>query len=115
MIYFTMTTSSSMEEGLAVQLSDQGEVEAHTTGSVLGVVMSSVEIDGVSFATKIYSAGGGGVPMILGADWDGMPSRFQFVNGQVEPITSGGDGWLVPSHPIKAKTQGNIVVGAIYQ
>ena len=116
MIYYTVTTSTQFTEGEAVQVSDIGVIETYTTGDVLGVVMSSTEIDETSFATKIYSAGGGGVVMVLASSWNGAPSRFRFVSGgRIEPAATGGDGWMIPDHPPVARNAGDIVRAAIYK
>ena len=110
-----LSTDTQFTEGEAVQRSSTGTVEPHTTGDVLGVVMESTAVNETTFATKLYSAGGGGVKMILGTAWDGTPSRFRFVSGRVEPITSGGDGWLIPDYPASPKSAGDVVRGGIYK
>jgi hypothetical protein len=117
MIYYTLSTSSSFTVGEAVQTASGGGIEAHTTGEVLGVVLSSISLndENTEYATKVYSAGGGGVEMILGAAWDGSPSRFQFVTGRVQPVSTGGDGWLIPDYPATSKAAGDSVRGAIYK
>jgi hypothetical protein len=117
MIYYTLSTPSSFPVGEAVQTSSGGGIEAHTTGEVLGVVLSSVSLndENTEFATKIYSAGGGGVEMILGSAWDGSPSRFEFAQGRVQPVSTGGDGWLIPDYPAVSKVAGDTVRGAIYK
>lgn len=117
MIYFTISTNSPFPVGEAVQGSPNGGIESHTTGEVLGVVLASVSVndENTEYATKIYSAGGGGVPMILGSNWDGAPSRLRFVQGRVEPVLSGGDGWLIPDYPPSPKIAGDTVKGAIYK
>jgi hypothetical protein len=113
MIYYTVQTSSSFLVGEAVEKSGS-TISSHSTGQVLGVVMSSEEIQPGLYHVKIYAAGGGGTDMILGADWDGTPSRFEFVNGRVSPCATGGHGWLQPELPQTAKASGEIVRGAIY-
>lgn len=117
MIYYTLSTSSSFPVGEAVQTAAGGGIEPHTSGEVLGVVMSSTSLndENTEYATKVYSAGGGGVSMILGVAWDGSPSRFQFVNGRVEPVSTGGHGWLIPDYPATPKAIGDTVQGGIYK
>ena len=116
MIYYTLTTSTSFTSGEAVQLNGT-TLETHSTGNVIGVVMSSVSLndENTEYATKVYAAGGGGVDMLLGASWDGYPSRFEFIGGRAHPVASGGDGWLIPEFPISAKVSGDIAQGGIYK
>lgn len=113
MIYFTLQTGNSFTVGEAVQKSSGGVVP-HTDGTVLGVVMMCTEVSEGLYETKIYSAGGGGTDMLLGADWDGSAGRFRFENGRVVPVDSGGDGWLLPELPQAAKQVGDMIKGAIY-
>lgn len=113
MIYFTTITSTSFTAGEAVEQAGSSIV-THNSGAVLGVVLASVEVAENTYHTKIYTAGGGGVDMILGADWDGLPTRFNFVQGRAVPVSSGGAGWLLPELPQAAKVAGDVVKGAIY-
>tara|TARA_R100000278_G_scaffold122338_1_gene108236 strand:+ start:455 stop:802 length:348 start_codon:yes stop_codon:yes gene_type:complete len=114
MIFFTVETNTSFTVGEAVEKSGS-TIATHSTGDVLGVVMASNEItENTLYQIKIYSAGGGGTDMILGADWDGSPGRFQFINGRIHPVSSGGDGWFLPELPQATKVAGDIVKGAIY-
>ena len=115
MIYYTVQTSTQFTVGEAVQKASNGSIESHSSGEVLGVVRSSVEITENEYATQIYAAGGGGSQMILGTDWDGSPSRFQFQSGRVHPVSSGGDGWLIPDFPQQAKVTGDLILGCIYR
>lgn len=116
MIYYTLATPESFTVGEAVQLNGT-TLETHSSGNVIGVVMSSVSLndEGTDHATKIYVSGGGGVDMLLGAAWDGYPTRFEFINGRAHPVASGGDGWLIPEYPIAAKISGDTVQGGIYR
>ena len=80
--------------------------------------MSSYQVpdsDPVTYESKIYVAGGGGQDMVLGAAWNGILTRFEFQNGQAIPVSSGGDGWLVPEFPNATKVIGDVVQGAIYK
>jgi hypothetical protein len=102
--------------GQFVQLSsDSEQVENHTTGETLGVCVNSYtsDDDGLQYA-EVYAAGGGGRQAILNSSWDGAPSRFSVVNAKVEPVSSGGIGWLIPSLPRSSKTAGDSVYISIY-
>ena len=113
MIYFTLHTSDSFTVGEAVQKSSNSVVP-HTDGVVLGVVMLCTEVSEGLYETRIYSAGGGGTDMLLGAAWDGSAGRFRFENGRVVPVDVGGDGWLLPELPQTPKEVGDMIKGAIY-
>jgi hypothetical protein len=111
MIYFTFKASSNVVQGQFVQLStDKTEVENHTTGSCVGLCRSvyNSEDDGVSYA-EIYQAGGGGQRAVLNDTWNGAPSRFDIVNAKVQPVSSGGVGWIIPEFPQAGKIAGDSV------
>lgn len=113
MIFFTVETTTPFTVGEAVEKLNS-TITTHSNGNVLGVVMQSVEISEDLYQIKIYSAGGGGTDMILATSWDGSPTRFQFVNARVQPVETGGHGWLLPELPQSPKDEGAFVKGAIY-
>ena len=118
MIFYTEQTTKILDINKAVERDENGQLITHSSGVVLGVVMSSYQVqnsDPATFESKIYVGGGGGQSLILGATWDGVLTRFEFQNGLVVPISSGGNGWLIPEFPGTSKNNGDIVQGAIYK
>jgi len=118
MIFYTEKTNAVLQIGLAVERDSSGQLTAHSTGTPLGVVMDSYEVeesDPVENQSMIYVAGGGGQSLILGADWDGVLTRFEFTQGRAVPVSSGGHGWLIPTLPQTSQVTGDTVTGAIYK
>ena len=118
MIFYTEQTTQILDINKAVERDLDGNLVIHSSGQALGVVMSSYQVpdsDPVTYESKIYVAGGGGQDMVLGAAWNGILTRFEFQNGQAVPVSSGGDGWLVPEFPVASKVSGDVVQGAIYK
>ena len=116
MIYYTYKSNENVTQGQFVQLSsDQNSVENHNTGVVLGLCRRVYvsEDDGLRYA-EIYAAGGGGQSAILNADWSGSPSRFDVVNAKVQPVASGGIGWIIPEFPKASKLANESVFISIY-
>jgi len=118
MLYYTEKTNIELRTNYAVQRDDNGNLVEHTDGAVVGICMSCFEIQDADtnfYESKIYVSGGGGQSMILNSSWSGLLTRFDFVNGKVEPIASGGSGWLVPEYPQVSKNAGDTVSGVIYR
>jgi len=118
MIFYTEQTTQILDIHKPVERDSAGNLVLHSSGEVLGVVMSSNQVsdtDPAIFESKIYVAGGGGQSLILGASWDGQLTRFEFQNGQAVPVASGGHGWLIPEFPQSMKSVSDIVQGAIYK
>ena len=116
MIYFTYRANETVTQGQFVQLSSDLEtVENHTTGAVLGLCKSVYESEdnGLRYS-EIYVAGGGGQQAVLNSQWDGSPSRFNVINAKVEPVASGGIGWILPDLPKQPKESGGLVFISIY-
>lgn len=116
MIYFTYSANSNVIAGEFVQLSsDESQVEKKTSGQTIGLCRSVYvsDDDGLRYA-EIYQAGGGGQSAVLNSNWSGAPSRFDVVNAKVEPVASGGIGWIIPEFPKVAKTAGESVYISIY-
>lgn len=116
MIYYTYRSNANTVAGQFVQLSsDSNTVENHTTGTVLGLCRTvyTSDDDGLLYA-EIYVAGGGGQSAILNSNWNGAPTRFDVVNSKVEPVASGGIGWIIPSLPRSSKVAGDSVDISIY-
>ena len=118
MIFYTEETSELLDINKAVERNQSGHLVIQSNSEAVGVVMSSNVIADTNpsrFESRIYVGGGGGQSLILGADWDGVLTRFEFQNGLAIPISSGGDGWLIPEFPSTTKNSGDIVQGAIYK
>ena len=117
MIYYTIEVDISIEIGQVVQKNTDNVITINDgTGYVLGIAMSCESIaDTSKYELMIYASGGGGVKMRLGADWDGLPSRFDFQNDSVVPTSEQGVGWLIPEYPLVTKARGDLVHGAIYK
>jgi hypothetical protein len=116
MIYYTIQTSSNFDQGQVIQKSNDSYSLNDGTGLIIGVVMSCNLIeDTTNYEVMIYAAGGGGTKVKLGANWDGLPTRFDFHNDSVVPTTGEGVGWLIPEYPAITKVAGDLVHGAIYQ
>ena len=116
MIYYTYKAEESTVEKQFVQLSSNEEsVEAHSMGVVLGVCRRVYvsEDDGLRYA-EVYVAGGGGEQAILNTNWSGSPTRFDVVNSRVNPVSSGGIGWIIPEFPRASKSAGESVYISIY-
>tara|TARA_Y100001954_G_scaffold180293_1_gene192021 strand:+ start:117 stop:473 length:357 start_codon:yes stop_codon:yes gene_type:complete len=118
MLYYTEKTNIELRSNYAVQRDSSNNLVEHTDGTVVGICMSCFEIQDtnpVFYESKIYVSGGGGQSMILNSNWSGLLTRFEFVNGKVEPVDTGGSGWLVPEYPQVNKNAGDIVSGVIYR
>jgi hypothetical protein len=117
MIYYTVITNSSLNKGQVVQKNNDNTFSVNDgTGIILGVVMSCTQIpDTTNYELVIYAAGGGGVKIKLANSWDGHPSRFEYLNDGITPVTTGGVGVLVPSYPIQSYNAGDLVDGALYK
>jgi hypothetical protein len=116
MIWYTYKANSNVTQNQFVQLSSDGlSVEIHTTGTPLGVCIS-IEVleDTQERLAKIYVAGGSGQNAVLNADWNGSQTRFEVVNGKVNPIASGGIGWIIPEYPRASKLTNETVRVAVY-
>lgn len=116
MIWYTYKANLNVIENQFVQLSNDGlSVELHTTGTALGVCMKlETTEDTQEHLAKIYVAGGSGTDAILNASWDGTQSRFEVINGKVNPVSSGGIGWLIPEFPKSSKSANEVVKVAVY-
>ena len=117
MLYYTEKTNIELRSNHAVQRDSNNNLVEHTEGTAIGVCMSCVEIqdtNSVFYESKIYVSGGGGQSMVLNSNWSGFLARFEFVNGKVEPVDSGGSGWLVPEYPRVSQNAGDIVSAVIY-
>lgn len=114
MIYYSENTSLALTVGDGVQLDTSGNIAPHTTGECIGFIRALVPLENGNYRAQVYVAGGGGTEMRLGASWDGNLSRFEIVSGAVHPVTSGGQGWLIPTHPKAPVEAGALVYGSIY-
>jgi hypothetical protein len=115
MIYYSENTTLSLNVGDGLQLDASGNIQPHTTGECIGFVRAITPISDSESLIQVYVAGGGGAEMRLGAAWDGSLTRFEVVSGSVQPVASGGVGWLIPSYPRASAAVGAIVQGAIYK
>lgn len=116
MIWYSYLANTDVIENQFVQLSSDGsKVELHSTGTPIGLCMN-VEImeDTQDRVSRIYTAGGSGELAILGANWDGSPSRFDVINSKVVPVSSNGIGWIIPDFPKASKVSGDAVRIALY-
>ena len=116
MIYYTYQADQNCVVGQFVQLStDTNKVENHTTGVVLGLCRRLYDNeDGSIKYCEVYVAGGGGEQATLNVDWDGTPTRFDVVNSKLQPVASGGIGWIIPELPKTSKVAGDSVYISIY-
>lgn len=116
MIYYTYEANDSCVVGQFVQLStDTNKVENHTSGLVLGLCRRIYENqDNTIKYCEVYVAGGGGQQAILGSNWNGTPSRFDVVQSKVQPVSSGGIGWIIPNFPKSSSVAGDLVYISIY-
>ena len=116
MIYYTYQADQNCVVGQFVQLSsDQNKVENHTTGLVLGLCRRIYDNeDGTIKYCEVYVAGGGGQQAILNVNWDGSPTRFDVVQSKVQPVSSGGIGWIIPNFPKSSAAAGDSVYISIY-
>ena len=112
MIWYTYKANLNVIQNQFVQLADDGlSVELHTTGSILGLCMG---VETTEDFARVYVAGGSGQDAILNTAWTGEQSRFEVVNGKVNPVSSGGIGWLIPAFPKAAYSANDLVKVAIY-
>jgi hypothetical protein len=116
MIWYTYLANTNVIQNQFVQLSSDGlSVELHTTGTPLGVCMGVETLEDTQETTaRIYVAGGSGNNAVLYASWNGEQSRFEVINGKVNPVSSGGVGWLIPSFPKTNYSANDVVKVAIY-
>ena len=116
MIWYTYKANSNVVQNQFVQLSsDNLSVELHTTGTALGICIAlETTEDTQETLARVYVAGGSGQDAILHAAWSGEQSRFEVVNGKVNPVSSGGIGWLIPDFPKAAHSANDVVKVAIY-
>lgn len=116
MIYFTYKANENVLANHFVQLAnDENSVEINTTKQTIGLCRSVYvsEDDGLRYA-EIYQAGGGGQLAVLNAEWSGAPCRFDVINSKVQPVASGGLGWIIPEFPKTTKSAGDSVYISIY-
>ena len=116
MIWYSYLANTNVVQNQFVQLSTDGlTVELHTTGTPLGICMNvETTEDTQQTIARIYVAGGSGQDAILHTAWNGGQSRFDVVNGKVNPVSSGGIGWLIPTFPKQSYQQDQLVKVAIY-
>ena len=116
MIWYSYLANANVVQGQFVQLSSDGStVEIHTTGTALGLCMSVETTDDTQQTiAQVYVAGGSGHDAVLHAAWSGEQSRFEVVEGKVNPVSSGGVGWLIPAFPKTAYSANDVVKVAIY-
>ena len=116
MIWYTYKANANVIQNQFVQLSSDGlSVELHTTGTPIGICMNleTTEDSQETFA-RVYVAGGSGQDAILHAAWNGSQSRFEVIAGKVNPVSSGGVGWLIPAFPHTAYSANDVVKVAVY-
>lgn len=116
MIWYTYKANTNVILNQFVQLaSDSLSVELHTTGTPVGVCIKlETTEDTQEHLAQIYVAGGSGQDAVLGASWDGVQSRFEVINGKVNPASTGGIGWLIPNFPKSSKSINEVVKIAVY-
>jgi len=116
MIWYTYKADLNVIQNQFVQLSSDGlTVELHTTGAAIGICMTlETTEDTQEHLAQVYVAGGSGQDAVLNASWNGAPSRFEVINGKVNPVSSGGIGWIVPDFPQSSKSENDLVKVAIY-
>ena len=51
---------------------------------------------------------------VLSQSGYGEQSRFEVINGKVNPVSSGGVGWLIPSFPKTSYSANDVVKVAVY-
>jgi len=117
MIYYTIQTQQAFAQGQVIQKNIDNTYSLNdNTGLILGVVMTCTQIEDTSnYTTVIYVAGGGGAKVKLLADWDGVPSRFDFMGDGIQPVETNGVGWLIPNYPQQQYTSGTLVDAVIYK
>ncbi len=117
MIWYTYQANENVTQNLFVQLSNDGQnVELHTTGTPVGLCLNvEVTEDTAQRLAQVYANGGSGSHAVLNSAWDGNPSRFDVINGKVEPVASGGMGWLIPAFPKVSYSANDLVRVAIYK
>lgn len=117
MIWYSYKADNSVLENQFVQLSSDGlTVEMHSTGTPIGLCMSvETTEDTQEKVAKVYTAGGSGQDAVLSSNWDGSPSRFEIVNGKANPVSTGGDGWLIPTFPQASYSANDVVKVALYK
>lgn len=116
MIWYSYLANANVVQGQFVQLSSDGsKVELHTTGTALGLCMSvETTEDTQETVARVYVAGGSGQDAVLHAAWSGEQSRFEVVSGKVNPVSSGGVGWLIPAFPKTSYSANDTVKVSIY-
>ena len=116
MIYYTYIADSTVQQGEFVQLGqDTNTVTKHQSGGLaLGLCRKLYTGENDIMYSEIYVAGGGGQQAVLNTDWDGTPSRFDIVQSRVEPVQSGGVGWIIPNFPKSSAVAGELVYISIY-
>lgn len=116
MIWYTYKANTNVIENQFVQLSsDNLTVELHTTGTPVGVCMKlETTEDTQEHLAQVYVAGGSGQNAVLHTAWNGSQSRFEVINGKVNPVSSGGIGWIIPEFPHASKSQNDVVKVAVY-
>ena len=116
MIWYTYKANSNVIQNQFVELSSDGQtVQLHTTGRPIGIcIKTEVTEDTQETVAQVYVAGGSGQDAVLHTSWNGSQSRFEVVNGKVNPVASGGIGWLIPNFPNVSKSSNDIVKVAVY-
>lgn len=116
MIWYTYKADLNVIQNQFVQLASDGlTVELHTTGTPIGVCMKlETTEDTQEHLAQVYVAGGSGQDAVLNASWNGSQSRFEVINGKVNPVSSGGIGWIIPDFPRSSKSENDLVKVAVY-
>lgn len=115
MFQYIQNTQSPLLANMAVSLSEEGDLINQGENLAHGICVSSTLIAETNeYENLIYVAGGPGVQVKLGTDWDGKLSRVTFINGYAVPTVSKGQGWLVPEQLDTNKNENDLVQVVLY-
>ncbi len=116
MFQYTEFTDEPLIPNMAVSLSVDGKLKIQDSDTAHGICVSSTlnsETD--TYENVIYVAGGPGVQVKLGVEWDGKLTRCVLVDGYVLPTVSTGQGWIAPENLQAQKEEGDLVQVVLYK
>ena len=109
MFQYTDYTDEALTPNMAVSLSLNGVLSVQGNSPAHGVCVSSTfKNETNTYENVIYVAGGPGVQVKLGVEWDGKLTRCTFRNGYVLPTVSKGQGWIAPEVLEEQKLEGDL-------
>lgn len=115
MFEYTENTTLPLLINTAVSLNGEGDLTNQGENPAHGICVSStLNTETNEYENVIYVAGGPGVQVKLGAEWDGKLTRFTLVGGYALPTSSKGQGWIVPENLNEPKNQDDLVQVVLY-